>query len=101
MLKVTLVKSLIGGVPRNRRTVHALGLRKIGQSNIVPDNASIRGMVHHVKHLVTCVEVEEESTKPKKVVKAKVVEPVVAEPVVEAPKPKRKTTKKTEETQES
>ena len=31
-LKITLVKSTIGAVPKNKKTVEALGLRKIGQS---------------------------------------------------------------------
>ncbi|MBQ3060869.1 MAG: 50S ribosomal protein L30 [Lachnospiraceae bacterium] len=55
-LKITLVKSTIGAVPKNRKTVEALGLRKIRQTVEMPDNAAVRGMIHQVKHLV---EVEE------------------------------------------
>ncbi len=51
-LKVTLVRSPIGAVPKNRKTVAALGLRKIDQSNILPDNPAVRGMVKKVQHLV-------------------------------------------------
>lgn len=58
MLKVTLVKSLIGNKPVNKKTAAALGLRKIGQSNIFEDTPSIRGMVHNVQHLVKVENVE-------------------------------------------
>ncbi len=58
MLKVTLVKSLIGNVPKNRRTAAALGLRKIGQSNIFEDTASTRGMIHAIKHVLKVEEVD-------------------------------------------
>ena len=51
-LKVTLVKSPIGAIPKHRKTVEALGLRKLHQSNIHQDNPAIRGMLHHVRHLV-------------------------------------------------
>lgn len=63
MLKVTLVKSLIAAEPRNKRTVHALGLRKISQSNTFEDTPAIRGMIHHVKHLLKVEEVEGEPTR--------------------------------------
>lgn len=58
MLKVTLVKSKIGNTPANRATVKALGLNKIGSSNTFEDSASIRGMIHKVKHLLKVEEVE-------------------------------------------
>lgn len=58
MLKVTLVKSLIGNTPANRATVHALGLRKIGQSNTFEPTGSILGMIHKVKHLLQVEEVD-------------------------------------------
>ena len=51
-LKVTLVKSPIGAIPKQRATVEALGLHKIRQTNILPDNAAVRGMIRHVQHLV-------------------------------------------------
>lgn len=56
MLRIRLVKSPIGNVPKNRATVRALGLKKLQQEVVLPDNAAIRGMVHQVKHLVTMVE---------------------------------------------
>ena len=51
MLKITLIKSVIGNKPVNRRTVAALGLRKIRRTVYKEDNASIRGMIHNVAHL--------------------------------------------------
>ena len=39
-LKVTLVKSPIGAVPKHKRTVEALGLKKTGKSVLLPDNAA-------------------------------------------------------------
>ena len=56
-IKITLVKSTIGAVPKNRKTVEALGLRKIRQTVEMPDNAAVRGMIHQVKHLVKVEEI--------------------------------------------
>ncbi len=58
MLKVTLTRSIIGNTPSNRRTVAALGLRKIGQSNTFNDTPDVRGMIHKVKHLLTVETIE-------------------------------------------
>ena len=55
-LKVTLVKSTIGAVPKHIKTVEALGLRKIRQSRVYELTAPIQGMIAKVSHLV---EVEE------------------------------------------
>ncbi|MDR1018013.1 MAG: 50S ribosomal protein L30 [Lachnospiraceae bacterium] len=51
-LKVTLVKSTIGAVPKHKRTVEALGLHKVNKSVILPDNAATRGMVKQVEYMV-------------------------------------------------
>ena len=51
-IKVTLVKSTIGAVPKHKKTVEALGLRKLNKTVELPDNASTRGMVNQVRHLV-------------------------------------------------
>ena len=51
-LKVTLVKSTIGAVPKHKKTVEALGLKKLNKTVVLPDNASTRGMVKQVQHLV-------------------------------------------------
>ncbi|MCJ7834717.1 50S ribosomal protein L30 [Cuneatibacter sp. NSJ-177] len=51
-LKVTLVKSTIGAIPKHKKTVEALGLRKLNKTVELPDNAATRGMLQQVKHLV-------------------------------------------------
>ena len=51
-LKVTLVKSTIGAVPKYKKTVEALGLRKVNKTVELPDNAATRGMIKQVSHLV-------------------------------------------------
>ena len=51
-LKVTVVKSTIGAVPKHRRTVEALGLKKLNKTVELPDNAATRGMIKQVQHLV-------------------------------------------------
>ncbi len=55
-LKVTLVKSPIGAIPEQRKTVEALGLHKMHKTVELPDNDAVRGMIWRVRHLV---EVEE------------------------------------------
>ena len=52
-LRVRLVKSWIGYEERQEKIVRGLGLRRIGHTVDVVDNASIRGMIRAVKHLVT------------------------------------------------
>jgi len=56
-LKVTLVKSAIGYTKRQKETVRALGLRKLGQSVERADTPVIRGMINKVSHLVDVEEV--------------------------------------------
>ena len=56
-LKVTLVKSPIGCIPKHKRTVEALGLKKLHATNELPDNEAVRGMIWHVRHLVTVEEI--------------------------------------------
>ncbi len=56
-LKVTLKKSTIGAIPKHRATVAALGLKKLNSTVELPDNASTRGMVAQVKHLVKVEEI--------------------------------------------
>ena len=51
-LKVTLVKSTIGAVPKHKKTVEALGLRKVNHTVEQPDNAAIRGMIKQVEYLL-------------------------------------------------
>ncbi len=48
MLKITLVKSPIGAVPKNRAVVEAMGLRKLNKTVLMPDNDATRGMIKKV-----------------------------------------------------
>jgi large subunit ribosomal protein L30 len=57
-LKVTQIRSDIGGRQRQRDTLRTLGLRKIGQSVVKEDRPEIRGMVASIRHLVTVEEVD-------------------------------------------
>lgn len=56
-LKITYRKSTIGYSHDQKATVRSLGLRKLGQSVELPDNAAVRGMCFKVRHLVTMEEV--------------------------------------------
>ncbi|HIV25558.1 MAG TPA: 50S ribosomal protein L30 [Candidatus Scatomonas pullistercoris] len=51
-LKITLVKSTIGCVPKHKKTVEAMGLRKLNHTVELPDNAATRGMVKQVGYLL-------------------------------------------------
>ena len=57
-IKVTLVKSPIGAIPKQRATVEAMGLHKLHQPVELPDNGATRGQIRKVSHLVA---VEEEA----------------------------------------
>ena len=57
-LVVTQVRSSIGTKPKHRGTLRALGLRRIGATNVLPDRPEIRGMIARVPHLVSVSEVE-------------------------------------------
>lgn len=52
MLEITLVKSAIGYSERQKKTVRALGLRRLGQTVKHEDTPVIRGMINKVSHLV-------------------------------------------------
>ena len=56
-LKITLVKSTIGAIPKHKKTIQALGLRKLNSSVTKQDNAAIRGMISQVSHLVKVEEI--------------------------------------------
>ncbi|MBR6173317.1 MAG: 50S ribosomal protein L30 [Eubacterium sp.] len=51
-LKVTLVKSPIGAIPKHRRTVEALGLSKMHKTVELPNNAATKGMIQQVGYLL-------------------------------------------------
>jgi len=55
---VTQVRSAIGSKPKQRGTLRALGLGRIGRSNTLPDRPEIRGMIQRVPHLVSVEEVD-------------------------------------------
>lgn len=56
-LKITLVKSTIGAIPKNRKTVEALGLKKLNKTVEMPDNAATRGQIQQIRHLVKVEEI--------------------------------------------
>ena len=56
-LKVTLVNSKIGAIPKHKKTVEALGLHKVNKSVELPNNAATLGMVQQVRHLVKVEEI--------------------------------------------
>ena len=58
-LKVTQVRSVIGSKQNHKRTVRALGLKRIRDSRVHEDTPQIRGMLHKVRHLVRVEEVDE------------------------------------------
>ena len=57
-IKVSLVRSTIGGLPHQRATVRSLGLRKIGSCREHEKNPVIMGMVKTVSHLVKVEDVK-------------------------------------------
>lgn len=61
-IRVTQLRSTIGRSDDQRRTLRALGLRRIGHSVIHEDTPSIRGMVFKVRHLVEVGDTQGEET---------------------------------------
>jgi large subunit ribosomal protein L30 len=57
-LKITLVKSPIGAVPKHRKTVEALGLKKLHKTVEMPDNDAVRGMIRHIGYMLKVEEVQ-------------------------------------------
>lgn len=68
-LLVTQVRSAIGVKPKHRGTLRALGLRKIGAQNVLPNRPEIRGMLARVPHLVTVEAVAKENKTKKEAAK--------------------------------
>lgn len=56
-LSIKLTRSVIGSKPKQRKTIEALGLNKIGQTTEKNDTPQIRGMVEVVSHLVEVKEI--------------------------------------------
>ena len=57
-LQVTQVRSAIGAKPKQRGTLRALGLGRIGKTNTLPDRPEIRGMISRVPHLIKVEELD-------------------------------------------
>ena len=57
-LNIKLVKSLSGRLDRHIATAHSMGLRKIGDSTIQPDNAQTKGKIAKIGYLLQVTEVE-------------------------------------------
>ncbi|NLK00805.1 MAG: 50S ribosomal protein L30 [Clostridia bacterium] len=58
--KITLIGSAIGCNEKQKRTLDALGLRKINQSVIREDSSSVRGMINKLRHLLSVEELDAE-----------------------------------------
>jgi len=58
MLKIRQIRSAIERKEDQKRTIRALGIRRLQHAVIQPDNPQIRGMVFKVKHLVTVEEID-------------------------------------------
>jgi large subunit ribosomal protein L30 len=58
-LKITQIRSGIDRPQRQRRTVRALGIRKLNQTVVLNDTPQIRGMIEKVSHLVSVEEFSE------------------------------------------
>ena len=54
---LSLIHISIGAVPKNKKTVEALGLRKLNKTVEMPDNESVRGMIRQVRHMVKVEEI--------------------------------------------
>ncbi len=57
-IKVSQVKSSIGGKQNQRDTLRSLGLKRIGDVAVKEDRPEIRGMLNTVSHLITVEEVD-------------------------------------------
>jgi len=58
-LRVTWTKSAIGYAQDQKDTIRGLGLHRLQDEVVIPDNPSTRGMIRKVQHLVTVVPVDE------------------------------------------
>ncbi len=57
-LKVTQIKSTIGGKRNQRETLRTLGLKRIGAVSVKEDRPEFRGFIMRVSHLVKCEEID-------------------------------------------
>ena len=56
-LRITLVKSPIGAVPKHRKTVEAMGLTKMHKTVELPDNAATRGQIQQIGYMLNVEEI--------------------------------------------
>ena len=56
-LRITLVKSPIGAVPKHRKTVDAMGLTKMHKTVELPDNAATRGQIQQIGYMLKVEEI--------------------------------------------
>lgn len=100
MLRIKLIKSPIGQTGHNRKIVAALGLRKMHRPKLHDDTPTIRGMIHHVKHMLSVEVVEGEvpakTARAAKAVKVEKPKYVTAEKSEAKPKPAPKAAPKAE-----
>ena len=61
MLKITLVKSMIGRPTKHRKVLRGMGLTKLNKTVYLQDTAPVRGMVNAVSHLVKAEESTDET----------------------------------------
>jgi large subunit ribosomal protein L30 len=57
-IKITQVRSIIGQQESHKRTIEALGLKRLNQSVVKADTPQIRGMIFKVQHLVSVEEID-------------------------------------------
>lgn len=98
-LKVTKIRSDIGRPARQKRTLEALGLRKINSSNVLEASPQVLGMIEKVRHMVITEEVDTPVEKKAKKVAPKAKTETKKEPLgktKQAPKKKEAAAQKTE-----
>jgi len=61
MLRVTLVKSMIGRPEKHRKVLRGMGLNRVGRTVELQDTPAIRGMINAVSHLVKAEENTDET----------------------------------------
>ena len=60
-LKITLVKSTIGAIPKQVATVKSMGFKKLNSSVELPDNSATRGQIQQIRHLVKVEDIKAKS----------------------------------------
>ena len=58
-LKITLIKSTIGAVPKHVATVKSMGFKKLNSVVELPDNSATRGQIQQIRHLIKVEEINE------------------------------------------